>query len=139
MAETTISAALLETSPDQTPQFRFESSGGMGLAVRDVPGGIVVALTGELDVATAPALDGYFRTLASRSGLRVVVDLSGLTFCDCSGVNALLRARRLTRAADGWLGICGAAPGLRNVLRLTRVSAFLHCYPTAADAASASD
>ena len=47
----------------------------------------VVALRGELDVVFA---DGLADALVEVAGSTVVVDLSGLTFIDCSGVAALV-------------------------------------------------
>lgn len=50
----------------------------------------VVELSGELDIVSADFLTDM---LVDVAGSIVVVDLSGLTFIDCSGVAALVAAR----------------------------------------------
>ena len=73
------------------------------LDVRRCDAGTVVAVTGELDVATAPQLA---LALAHAEG-EVTVDLSGATFADPASLRVLLAARdsgchlRVLRRRDG--------------------------------------
>ena len=60
------------------------------MTVRNVPDTHIVALSGELDAATSP---GLADALLQTSGSTVVVDLSGLTFMDSSGIGTLVVAR----------------------------------------------
>jgi anti-sigma B factor antagonist len=78
----------------------------------------VIAVEGELDLATADEFTaGVRRELA---GAAVVLDLSGLSFVDSSGVRALDDLVRETDR-EGWaLSIDARLPeGVRQVLRLT--------------------
>ena len=53
---------------------------------------VTVALTGELDMATAPELHAEFERLHEEPGLRrVIVDLRNLAFLDSTGLEAILR------------------------------------------------
>lgn len=55
-------------------------------------------VTGELDTAAAPRLIRSLRQARQgASPARVLVDLSGVTFIDCSGLTALLTAVRNAR------------------------------------------
>jgi anti-sigma B factor antagonist len=54
-------------------------------------GEVHVALTGELDLATSPALERTLHDLPAAAGGRVVVDLRGLTFMDSTGLRVLMR------------------------------------------------
>ena len=56
--------------------------------------GAVVRLVGELDMAEAPALTEAFAAVDAPS---IVVDLSGLTFLDSSGLRVLVLAHRADR------------------------------------------
>jgi anti-sigma B factor antagonist len=58
--------------------------------------GVVVFVDGELDLETAPGLRPALAEMIARYP-EVVLDLSGLEFCDCYGLGVLLGAR--TRAA----------------------------------------
>jgi anti-sigma B factor antagonist len=62
-----------------------------GLDVSDAGDGLVIALSGELDLASLPALAGAMDGLLSRPVQPVVLDLGGLTFLDSSGVGVLVR------------------------------------------------
>lgn len=57
---------------------------------RDIEGGRVFAITGELDISTT---DGLVEQIVGPAGSFVVIDLSELTFTDSSGLGAILTAR----------------------------------------------
>ena len=56
-----------------------------------------LALTGELDMATTDRLADAVADAARPPTASVVLDLAGLTFCDATGVHALVNARRLAQ------------------------------------------
>lgn len=64
----------------------------------DLPDVHIVALHGELDIASA---DGLADALVEVVSSNVVVDLSGLTFMDSSGIAALVLARNRKLAKGG--------------------------------------
>ena len=78
-----------------------ESSLDFGAVRRTVPRPqVVVALTGELDLATRQV--AYDACVASESR-DVVVDLGALSFMDCSGYGALMAAVSVLRGRGGSL------------------------------------
>ena len=54
---------------------------------------VVLPLTGELDVATATAAHKRLINVDLRAGDELVLDLSGLTFMDSTGIRLILQAR----------------------------------------------
>jgi anti-anti-sigma factor len=54
---------------------------------------VVVAVGGELDLLTAAHLESRLVGVAKRYRRPIVVDLARVTFVDCAGLSALLRAR----------------------------------------------
>jgi anti-sigma B factor antagonist len=54
----------------------------------------LVAVTGELDLATVPALRGALTGAVERGASALVVDLTGVTFVDSVGVGAILHSKR---------------------------------------------
>ena len=58
-----------------------------------IEGDALVVVSGELDMATSPELTSAVESLASTASKRVVVDLSGVTFLDSTGVSALCLAK----------------------------------------------
>ena len=85
----------------------------------DIGDPTTVRLTGDLDLACAPLLKRLLTPMA-RAGRDVVLDLGGVTFLDCSGVTALLRAHRLVQARGGSLTLRHVSPRVRRVIELTR-------------------
>ena len=53
----------------------------------------VIQLTGELDLAAVPNLTRLLDSAAEAEQITVVVDLSQVTFIDCTGLAPLLAAR----------------------------------------------
>jgi anti-anti-sigma factor len=67
----------------------------------DRDGVAVLLLSGELDQDAAPLLAAALaEPVAGQAGRALVVDCSLLTFCDSSGLNALLTARLKARRAS---------------------------------------
>ncbi|MER5469067.1 STAS domain-containing protein [Streptomyces sp. NPDC002935] len=63
----------------------------------------LITLVGEIDLETAPLLGASLEGCL-RDGIRTIdVDLTLVTFCDCSGLNAFLHAAQRVTAAGGTL------------------------------------
>ena len=73
-----------------------------GLRVEIRPGVPAVAeVSGDVDIATAPWLCETLLLAIQRYGPSISVDLQGVTFFDCAGVNALLATARGARLEGG--------------------------------------
>jgi anti-anti-sigma factor len=95
-----------------------------------------VTISGEIDIQSGPHLrDQLLRTMR-RHGARLSLDLTGVTFIDCAGINTLLAARRRAQLEGGWLCVIQASPRVQRVLALTRLHHVL--MPTAQPDAAAS-
>jgi anti-sigma B factor antagonist len=85
-------------------------------------GGTVVIPTGELDLATAPALEGALtRAFGESSGGRVVLDLRELEFIDSSGLRTLLTARKRADEAGSAFSLIAGHRGLERTLEIAGV------------------
>jgi anti-anti-sigma factor len=98
----------------------------------DRDGGLaVVAVSGEVDLATGPVMaDAFGRALALDGVEAVRVDLSALQFLDSSGIAVLLRARRNADERGITFRVVGARGVPLQVLELTGVWEHLHGDPT---------
>lgn len=80
----------------------------------------VVAVAGEIDLYTAPRLQGALTAVVMGEGAaRVVVDMAGVEFCDSTGMNVLLAALRRARERGGELVLAGPRPAVRKILQVT--------------------
>jgi anti-anti-sigma factor len=76
--------------------------------------GLVVELSGELDLAGLPAVDRAAAALLTRPAQPVVLDLGGLTFLDSSGVTLLVRLAN----HFGQVRTRAASPPVRRVIEV---------------------
>jgi anti-anti-sigma factor len=80
-----------------------------------------VRASGDLDIASAPALETALDELIS-SGARVIsVDLDGIVFMDSSGLRVLLSAAQRMADQDSQLFIEGASGAVQRILEVTGV------------------
>ena len=79
----------------------------------------VVSVTGELDIATAEQAYSYISEVIDGRPAPVTLDLSGVTFCDASGLGALARLARYARAAGRQLSLTSARPSVMKIIRIT--------------------
>lgn len=80
---------------------------------------VVIAITGEIDAATASALSAELEDAIASTAPRVVVDFSRLSFIDSSGLSMLIAAhRRLVEDGRG-LVVRSAPPSARRLLEIS--------------------
>jgi anti-sigma B factor antagonist len=81
----------------------------------------LVAVRGELDAVSAPALASRLSQVVEDSAGALIVDLCDLSFLDSTGLNVLLTAfRRLRKRQRAMAVICPPGP-VRRVFELTRM------------------
>lgn len=93
----------------------------------DDPQRVVVAVVGEVDLATRDRLHTAIVRAISEAGPghKIIVDLSQTTFLDSTGISVLVRGREAAEAASSHYSITGATGMVRQVLELTGVLAAL--------------
>jgi len=110
------------------------------LDVETVPGNgtpPVVALRGELDVATVPKFRDALNVLSEDDSVTcVVVDLVEVTFIDSTGLMTLLNALRRMVRRDARLVIACSNPTVLRLFEATRTDATFEIVPTREQALS---
>jgi len=89
------------------------------LSVSDEGGETVVAVTGELDVTTAPELRERLTALIGAGSTTILLDLAGVTFVDSTALSVLVAALKRLRQADGDLQLSSPLPSVRRVFEIT--------------------
>ncbi|UBU17811.1 STAS domain-containing protein [Nonomuraea gerenzanensis] len=108
----------------------------LSLSSRELPGGVLITVTGELDSTNADQLESY----ADRHrgpGPGLILDLNELTFMDSRGLHVLLRLNAAVRRQGGLLRLAGVQDVPARVLQITGVWLALHIHPDAQHAAAA--
>lgn len=100
------------------------------------PGRVIVHLDGELDVGTAPLFRQAVGSHPS-SGSDIVLDISGLLFCDSTGLGAMVAIYRAATAHGARLHLCSAQPQLEKTLGVTGLDHVFAVHPDLPSALSA--
>jgi anti-sigma B factor antagonist len=95
------------------------------LRIEDRDGTVVVGVSGDVDLATAGALE---EALGGAVGSAVVVDLSDVPFMDSTGLNALVNGRRAIVDAGGSIALVVTPEGA--VARLLEITGMEDLLPT---------
>ena len=111
----------------RTPGGSPDANANLAVAMQaDQAGPCLITVSGELDYHTGSQLRAYLDAAPCKSGL--VLDLSGITYCDSTGVSVLVHAYRRTETAGTMLALAGAAPEVFRLLSLTGLDRFFRSY-----------
>ena len=81
-------------------------------------GSVCLDLVGELDLATCPLFEQVLRKAQDDKGI-VSIDLQELTFLDCAGLTAIVRAGARAAVAETRLVLVGATGQVERLFDLT--------------------
>ena len=97
----------------------------------------VVAVTGELDLSNASSLVRQVET-AVRSGRNcIVIDLSGITHMDSTGLAAMIEAHHLTLSRRGRLALVAQSESVRRTIEVRGLDRLFTIVPTRDEALDA--
>lgn len=83
----------------------------------------VIAVTGELDLASSPALEEELDRVAATEDLElVVIDLRELEFMDSTGLSVLIRAHQRAEEQGRRFGLVKGSQQVERLLSLTGVA-----------------
>jgi len=102
-----------------------------------VDGYELLAVEGELDIATAPRMIATLNESFARLDVPLVVDLSSVDFMDSTGLALLMNAyRRVKRRGQGFAIVCPRGP-ISRVFEIADMVDSLHVFPDRAGAEKA--
>ena len=100
----------------------------MEITVRRESRLVIVDMVGEIDVNAVARIRDTFGDLTKAASPQILVNLSGATYIDSSGLGILMAARREALKGGGRLALCGMSKDVRMVLELTRLNKFFEIY-----------
>lgn len=110
----------------------------MHVSVIDNPDGtVVVAVRGDLDVDSGEMLLTSLERALAVPAPRIVVDLSGVGFCDSTGLGAFVTGHNRAAGAGGWLRLAAPNEWLAGLLGTVGLTRRLRVHDSVADALSA--
>ena len=88
-------------------------------------GEAVVAVHGELDMSTAPALSRSLAGVLDQHPQRLTLELAALSFIDSTGLTLLVRTSKRLKEHEGALQLAHATPPVRRVLEIVGLDGLL--------------
>jgi anti-anti-sigma factor len=108
----------MTTSRDQ--RGRDDPDGLIRLSHEILPDGLaVIAISGDLDLATADQTVRYVSDVIDHHDGPVSADLSGLAFCDACGLGALIRITTYAQQSGRSISLSSPSESLMRIMRIT--------------------
>jgi anti-anti-sigma factor len=95
------------------------------VALVPAPDQVIVRLTGDADLSTAPLVADALTQAARLCTRQVIVDLAGARFWDASGLRTLADFTRELAADGRACRIVGALPGMRRLIGMAGLAGHL--------------
>ncbi len=102
---------------------------GFGIWTTDVDGSVMVHLTGELDMASAPGLGRALDAVLDAGATALCLDVARLTFIDSTGIRVFVNACRRAQRQGCPFSVRSPGRAVSKVLHLTGVDRFLGTEP----------
>lgn len=80
---------------------------------------VTVKVNGEIDAFTAPQLREMIFPLSEKDGVKIVVDLSGVSYMDSTGLGVFVGVFKNVRAREGNFQIIGLSERLKRLFEIT--------------------
>jgi anti-anti-sigma factor len=99
---------------------------------------VLVDVSGEIDIATAPQLAQSLRVVVDRYGdHRLVLDLTAVTFLGAAGLHLIADAQQRTQHHGGRTDVVSAEPFHRKLFAITGLDALIPVHRTVESAVAA--
>jgi anti-sigma B factor antagonist len=90
----------------------------------------IVTISGRLVAADAPEARQNLKAIVEEGAGNLIVDMSGVSFIDSSGLSVLISAFKLIRAKEGRMLLSGITKNVQTLLELTRLSEIFEMFAT---------
>jgi anti-sigma B factor antagonist len=133
MVESPQAAGIVAVEPDRGRRTEGTTV-DLSLATRTQGDRTVVAVTGEIDVYTAPKLREQIVALVDEGQYNLVIDMSGVEFLDSTGLGVLVGGLKRVRAHDGSLALVCDEERILKIFRITGLTKVFPIFPTVDEA-----
>jgi len=82
---------------------------------------LICSLEGEININNSPELRKAFDAVIKRNELKIVVDFSGVSYIDSSGLATLIEMLQRLKKAGGAMRFCGMNENIKSVFEITKL------------------
>lgn len=87
-------------------------------------GTTILRPAGDIDLSRSPTLRTDIRKALDAKPTRLVIELSGVSYMDSSGVATLVEAMQLARKASARLVLCALTDRVHSIFEIARLDSF---------------
>ncbi len=106
----------------------------MEIATQEFKRVAVMSVTGRVDSATAPELEGKLRELVEADKNQIVLDLKDVEYMSSAGLRAMVSTLKAVKRVNGDLRISSPSPRVEEVLRLAGLTSIFSIHSTQEEA-----
>jgi anti-sigma B factor antagonist len=106
----------------------------MKVQVRILDSVSIIDGSGDVDLYSSPQLRSALLAEIKEGGPSVLVNMSGITYIDSSGIATLVEGLQRTRQTKTRFGLFGLRPNARSVLELARLHQVFTIFETESEA-----
>lgn len=94
----------------------------------------VLALTGEININSSPELRKKFAAIIEANEKKILVDFSGVSYLDSSGLATLIEILQRLKKIGGKLRFCSISQKVKNVFEITKLINLFEIFDSRKDA-----
>jgi len=96
----------------------------------------IIGLHGRLDAVTAPEVEKRLLALVAQSGVRIALDLSGLSYISSLGLRVVLAAAKQVQTGGGKLALATLSNNVQEIFKLAGFTELFSVFQTIDEAAT---
>jgi anti-sigma B factor antagonist len=97
----------------------------------------VLEMTGRITIGRdCQHLEWAIEALVKEKRKKIILDLTGVTHIDSTGIGIIVMSAGQVKIAGGELRVAGAAEHVKQVLKMTNIDKIVALHPTAKEAAA---
>jgi len=101
----------------------------MEVTREDRDGGVLLNVSGNVDIYTSPELRGELKAAIDAKCPRIVVDMEQVTFVDSSGLATLIEGLQRVKKFEGRLVLCSLSKPVLGVFQLSNLDTLFEIAP----------
>jgi anti-anti-sigma factor len=86
---------------------------------------VITAQVDKLNATNAPDLKAEILTQNRGNVNNIIIDLAHTTYCDSSGLSAILSANRICKESSGKFVLCGLQPNVQKMIEIAQLHRIL--------------
>ena len=93
-------------------------------------------IDGDIDINSSPEMREAFEDIANAKTMKIVVNLSNVSYVDSSGLATLVEMLKKTRSYDAKLRLANLAPKVKSLFEITKLEQLFDIFDTEEEASA---